>query len=179
MYLPIIAGIALITTEIIFDKWCWYQDPPKDDKPYSTIIRGVLLILFGLIVISITKDWYYSLWVTLCVGSVFFLLFDFVLNVVQWVYLPIPYYQPYDSKYRELRKNKYSVRRSKKLALESLTLWQKFVFKLQRFTKRFFWHGDENTTSWYDKAFQRIPPLMEILIKVTIFSITIYYLGWI
>ena len=161
--LPVIAGIILIVFEIMFDKWFWKNDKP--DKPISTIVRSAILILFGCVILLISKEWYFSLFATLSTAAVFFLLFDFTYNVSVWNKLPIPYYRPYHSKERELRyKQMYDFKKAATLAYNNLTTWQKIVYNLQKFTKRFFWHGDEETKSIYDKIFQRIPPAGELLL---------------
>ena len=172
--LPVIAGIILVVFEIMFDKWFWKNDKP--DKPISTIIRSAILILFGCVMLIISNDWYISLFATLSTAAVFFLLFDFVHNVLKWDKLPIPYYWPFNIKRRELISGGYSREEANKSAYNNLTNWQKIVYNLQKFTKRFFWHGDEETKSIYDKIFQRIPSLGELLLKgCVLYSVMYFY----
>jgi len=172
--LAVIAGIILVVFEIMFDKWFWKNNKP--DKPISTIIRSAILILFGCLVLIISGDWYFALFATLSTAAVFFLLFDFTLNVTVWNKLPVPYYWRYHRVKRDYIKSGLNTKSAGEMAYINLTTWQRFVYQHQRFTKRFFWHGDEGTTSIYDKIFQRIPPLGELLLKgCVLYSVMYFY----
>ncbi|MCK5611339.1 hypothetical protein KAR91_56235 [Candidatus Pacearchaeota archaeon] len=169
----IIAGVTLVILEILFDHWMWRND--KDDKPASTILRGVLLILFGCVVLIISNDVRFTAVTVLATIAVFVTLFDFSLNVSKWDKLPVPFYRPFHSHERKMKKEGWSLSNSKKIAYNNLTKWQKFVYRLSKFTKRFFWHGDEGTKSWYDLVFQRIPPMGELLFKGIILYVALHF----
>lgn len=170
---PLIAGVTLVILEILFDHWMWRNE--KDDKPISTILRGVLLILFGCVVLIISNDVRLTVVTVLATAAVFITLFDFSLNVSKWDKLRMPFYRPFHSEERRLKKEGWSISNAKVMAYNNLTKWQKFVYRLQKFTSRFFYHGDENTKSWYDKAFQRIPPLGELLFKGIILYVALHF----
>lgn len=149
---PIFAGVAIVILEILYDKWMWKQG--KDDKPVSTILRAVLMIASALAIALIAGfTWLNTLTIFGVIFSTHFLLFDFVLNVVRWKDLPDPWTFKDGSRYR------------------------KILEKIRSFTARFFWHGDQNTKSIYDRIFQRIPPIMELILKVTMLGTTIYFNG--
>ena len=71
---PLIAGVTLVILEILFDHWMWRNE--KDDKPISTILRGVLLILFGCVVLIISNDVRLTVVTVLATAAVFITLFD-------------------------------------------------------------------------------------------------------
>lgn len=150
--IPIFAGVAVVILEILYDKWMWSQG--KDDKPISTILRAVLMVASALAISLIAGFvWLDALKIFSVIFCTHFLLFDFALNVVRWKDLPDPWTYQDGSQYR------------------------KILEKIRSFTVRFFWHGDQNTKSIYDRIFQRIPPIMELIIKVTLLGIAIYFNG--
>jgi len=106
---------------------------------------------------------------------VFFVLFDFSLNVSRWDNLPLPYYQPFHSKVDIHMKEGWVLDQAKEMAYNDLTQWQRIVYNLKNFTYRFFWHGDERTKSWYDKIFQRIPPAGELLLKGSVLYVALHF----
>ncbi len=172
--IPILVGIAIVILEIIFDKISWTKG--IDDKPISTIMRFVLMVIISVVIfIESDLDWIFALTSFAVIFTTHFALFDFVLNVVRWENLPDPWYWPYGTKYRELQKQGYTIEEAEAAAYALLSTWQKIVYRVSKFTKRFFWHGDGQTKSIYDKAFQRIPPLMELMIKGILFWIAWYY----
>ncbi len=171
--IALIAGVTLVILEILFDHWMWKKE--KDDKPISTILRGVLLILFGCVILIVSGDVRLAIITTLATAGVFITLFDFSLNVSKWDKLPVPFYRPFHSEERRLKKEGWSRSNSKIMAYNNLTNWQKLVYRLQKFTSRLFWHGDEGTKSWYDKIFQRIPPLGELLFKGIILYVALHF----
>lgn len=149
---PIYAGVAIVILEILYDKWRWKQG--KDDKPVSTILRAILMVVSAFTISLIGGfTWLKTLTIFGVIFSTHFFLFDFVLNVVRWRDLPDPWTFQDGSRYRNI------------------------LEKIRSFTARFFWHGDQNTKSMYDRIFQRIPPVMELIIKVTMLGITIYFNG--
>jgi hypothetical protein len=148
--IPIYAGVTIVILEILFDKWRWSQG--KDDKPLSTILRAFLMILSAFAISLISGfTWINTLTIFGVIFSTHFFLFDFVLNVVRWKELPKPH------------------------TYQDGTLFRKVLEKIRLFTARFFWHGDQNTKSIYDRMFQRIPPIMELMIKGVLLWITIYF----
>lgn len=149
---PIFAGVAIVILEILYDKWMWKQG--KDDKPVSTILRVVLMVASAFTISLIGGfTWLNTLTIFGVIFSTHFLLFDFVLNVVRWKDLPDPWTFQDGSRYR------------------------KILEKIRSFTARFFWHGDQYTKSIYDRIFQRIPPIMELILKLTLLVTTIYFNG--
>ena len=169
MIILIIIGIVIVAIEIIVDRYLWKTG--KSDKIKTTIGRAALILLAAWIMP-------FDFWMNCAViAATFFLIFDFALNVSRWGDLPIPFYRPYHSVERELKyKQGYSALSAAALAYDKLLTKQKIIYKTSKFTKRFFWHGDEETKNWYDLAFQRIPALAElIIIKSTIFGIAIYF----
>ena len=72
----------LISLEIIADKMIWGYD--QDDKPWTTIIRGILILIICLTI----GNFYISVLLSF---AYYFLVFDFALNVARWDDLPEPY----------------------------------------------------------------------------------------
>jgi len=163
--ISILIALAIVTAEIIYDKWRWSQG--KDDKPVSTWLRAGLIALYGIIIFIWTKDIIYASQCVAVIVSTFFLTFDFSLNVVRWKNLPKKYYAPYAHAYKRNINDGFNAIESAKYALAILTKKQKLEYKIKIFRGRLFWHGDKLTTSWYDLFFQRFcPPEGEVLLKL-------------
>ena len=72
----IIFVIALVIVEWQFDKFMWVQG--LNDKPWSTILRGILILIASLW--PSETFWWQNL---LFVGTMYFLLFDYGLNLLR------------------------------------------------------------------------------------------------
>jgi hypothetical protein len=145
--------IGVLIKETYFDKKKWANG--ESDKPISTIIRIGAISAFsvGVAVLFSTPIWLTLLYgLTLQQG-----LFDFILNVSRWGVLP----------------NAYDYRVAHGF---HMTKWQNRWFRFRCFLAKFFYHGDEKTKNWWDLAFQRIPPPMELLLKFGAIALSIWLL---
>lgn len=163
----ILIALAIVTIEIIYDKWCWRQVPWKNDKPESTILRGSLIAIGGIITYLVTNDINLTLRAVAVILSTLFFTFDFALNVSRWKDLPTPRYVYYQKRFVRYKKSGYSEDQARRMSYSALTDWETIVYNITIFIGRFFWHGDRYTKSWYDLFFQRFaPPPMEVLLKL-------------
>jgi hypothetical protein len=142
----------IITLEIIIDKKIWKHS--GNDKPWTTIIRGVLILSMSIALGNTLLSAFLAF-------AYYFLVFDFALNVARWDELPKAWSYKRHHNIEETRK-------------------EKILFAIRKFNTKFFYHGDElkvksNFNDWYDLAFQRTPPQMELLIKIVVFSVAVYY----
>lgn len=151
--IPILIAITIVALEIYYDKKQWAKD--KNDKPISTYLRLGCFVLYFVLTIIIQNDWIYALLALFLSASTFFLLFDSTLNVVRWKVLPEPYW--------------WRIEQNKTNWFQKKVLWP-----IMKFSKRFFWHGDKNTKSFYDRIFQRIPYQGELLLKGAVLYTAIY-----
>ena len=145
---------SIILSEIKYDKTRWKAG--KSDKPISTILRSGLIALVVIVNWIATGDFMSALKVLGVMFGTYLLVFDFDLNVSRWKDLPLPYHWKVAHK-------------------KHLNIWDKILMWISEFTTRFFWHGDVETKSIYDKIFQRIPPLAELLFKGCVFGTLIYF----
>jgi len=169
----ILIALAIVIAEIIYDKWRWSQG--KNDKPVSTILRAGLIALYGIIIYLVTKDINYTLRCLAVIVAVFFLVFDFALNVSRWKDLPIPYYSPYNQAYNSYIKSDYSTIQSQAMALGDLTMKENIVYSVMIFTGRLFYHGKDKKVWSYDWIWNRIPPQGEALIKGIVMYMAVYW----
>ena len=161
----ILFGAAVVALEILVDKNVfWSKD--KNDKPWSTIGRAVLFILWAFTF----RNHIYWLHNLLLSYSTFFLLFDWTLNVVRWKELPEAYF--------------WKLRQGVKTTKFEIN----FLYPYRNFVAKFFYHAapkkrDKSHTAlkyfidnWYELAYTRIPPQAEVLIKASILlSVILYY----
>jgi hypothetical protein len=155
--LTVLLTLVTPASEIPFDHWLWKQEKLTNKKLEKKVSNGFRLLSFTLcsFLISLVTGQVLHLCAALVAAS-FILLFDFGLNVSRWSDLPVPY---------DWRKQQ---------GIEK-TMLQKVLFKIRFFKTRFFYHGDEDTKSLYDRAFQRVPPAGELLIKGIIFGVALYF----
>ncbi len=161
----ILIALSIVAAEIIYDHWCWRQVPWKNDKPESTILRGVLMALSGIIIYLVTDDINFTLRCASVIAGTFFLTFDFSLNVSRWKDLPLAYYSPYGRAYKKYFDEGFNEIDSGIYAYNSLTRKQKIIYKITMFSDRFFYHGQEKKRFSYDYIWNRIPPQAELLVK--------------
>ena len=132
----VFAIVALIPlAEIAFDHWRWNQDPPKDDKPISTILRLGLFGIFSFVMhITGVSIWYFAL---LLVGSGHLWIFDQGLNISRW---------------KELKKMKlaYNFRIQHGIPMN---IWHKITWEITKFMSKFTYHSNKGT----DRIYSRIP----------------------
>ena len=148
-FIIILSAVLLaVAAEIAYDKWCWKQDPRKDDKPISTI--GRLLVLSG---ISLATYYIFDsvLWINfLIVFSIHTFLFDQTLNIFRWKVL---------SGIKNLSYNH-------KVAHElHMTKFEKITWSIKQFMVKLFYHGTNPKPWTWDFLFNRIPGLGELLFK--------------
>lgn len=171
-YLFILLSIAVITVaiEIIIDKSIWKYK--GNDKPWTTVGRAIVLLIGCYLVPGI---W----WINgLTLIAFYFFMFDFALNISNWRKRETLYYRPLFDILKEyyktiphlgdhivLARKYYQVPEVLNNHIHKLKFKQEIWFRYMNFTSRLFYHGDENTKSWYDLAFQRIPPIAELLFK--------------
>ncbi len=171
----ILIALAIVTAEIIYDKWCWRQIPRKNDKPASTILRYATGALACIIIYLVTLDINYTLRCVAVIISTFFLTFDFALNVSRWKDLPIPYYRHYQKRFSNYRKSGYSEDQARRMSYSALTTWESIVYKVMIFTSKFFYHGKDKKKWSYDWIWNRIPPQGELLVKGIVFYMAVYW----
>ena len=171
----IVIALLIVTAEIIYDKWCWRQDPWKNDKPISTILRYGAGALACIIIYLVTLDINLTLRALAVIVGTFFLTFDFTLNVSRWKDLPMPHYQPFWSRVKRYIDSGYSSIQAAKMAYSALTTWENIVYKVMIFTSRCFYHGGDKKKWSYDWIWNRIPPQGELLIKGIVFYMAVYY----
>jgi hypothetical protein len=177
--LETIAIIPMVITpvllEIKLDPYLWKKK--LNEKLISTLIRGAAFLLLSFFLWLMGYNYFASL--GLLVGT-FVMFFDFGLNVKRWKELPNPFYRPLDKICREFHGDlwgKYlECTRSdlRQINKRLLTRKQRIIYSLMQFSAKFFYHGGEHTKSPWDRMFQRIPPLGELLFKGIIFGISIW-----
>jgi hypothetical protein len=153
-WLPIAFGALIAGVEIPVDKKVFW-DNGLNDKPMSTIARAILFLTFAFI----CRNWIGFAHNLLLSYSVFFLIFDWALNVTRWSKLEDAYHW----------KIRHGV---------AFTKWEKYIsWPYKQFTHKFFYHAkpakyDGNITrlhwflnNWYELMWTKAPPPMEILIK--------------
>jgi hypothetical protein len=170
LILLILIACSLTIIEIIVDIKLW--DRKFNDKPYTTLGR---LLIMAIAAGFIPGNLYLNFFLMF---STHFLLFDFALNVARWKVIEgIFYYAPYHNQLRALMAyvNDDEAHES---TLKGMKKKERFIYHYMNFKAKFFYHGhikEWNLTEWYDKLFHRIPPAMELLIKITVFSTSIYF----
>ena len=153
--LCIIVALAIVITEVVIDPLIWerMRSGKKKfikEKLITNILRAALILGSGFL---IPGKWFMN---DLLIAGIFFASFDFVLNIVRWKQLPELYF--------------YKVHHNIKF-----NTWDKIAYPVAKFTHKFFWHGDELTTSPYDKFFQWTPWPLELLIKGIILYLVIHF----
>jgi len=148
----ILTGVIMTASEVVIDKKLWKTKPEKE-KIISNSIRAAIIVLatvaawiFGLGALSFSS----------IAIATFTLIFDWTLNVSRWKRLPMP----------------YNWRIGHGVAMNK---WQRILWAIRKVTAKFFYHGGEDTKSPWDKVFQRIPPVGEVLIKGILFGVAIYF----
>ncbi len=169
----ILIALAIIATEIMYDQYRWSIG--KSDKPSSTILRGGLIALSGIIIYLVTLDINYTLRCAAVIISTFFLTFDFALNVSRWKDIPKKYYAHYSHAYHRYIRDGFSKIQSADMAYAILTKKQKIEYKIKIFIGRFFWHGVDKKKWSYDWIWNRIPPQGELLVKGIVFYMAVYW----
>ena len=83
----LIESIVYIPLEFVLDKYGFWNKG-KIDKPISTIIRLLVFIICSAIVYHPVNEFLAFFWGVIFMGSVFFALFDFTVNILRWKSLP-------------------------------------------------------------------------------------------
>lgn len=160
-------GCVVVAAEIIVDKKVFWANL-KNDKPITTILRVIPFLLLGIVYTFI--DVGMAVRGVLLSYATFFMLFDWTLNCSRWDELPRPYWWKLSH-----------------LDADELTWFDyKIGWPLRVFLAKFFYHAQpkpkpERVTfqyyidNGYELFWQRIPPQMELLVKILPFvSVLIY-----
>lgn len=174
-----------IPLEVYIDPILWKKK--LNEKLISNSGRLLIIVVLALIL----KDDWLHFWKLVFMQMAVYSVFDQVLNVVRWENLPIArnrkitawmkddinvQYQTID--YDDLQKEiKRYYRHYRKNYIDCLSFKERMIYRIKFFLTRFFYHGDENTKSIWDRAFQRARWGGEILFKgILIYTSIVVYI---
>jgi len=156
MIILTLSVITWIVLEIILDKYLW--ENLKNDKPSTTVIRLVILMITALWINVDGWDWHRIITNYIFELGIFFALFDFALNISRW---------------KELNVAKKLIKRY----LSSTRKYQHAIVSRKRtFLEKLFYHGINKKKWSYDGIMNRIPWYLELFLKIWVaFVVVIDY----
>ena len=170
MITAISIGVGLTIIEIVVDILIWKRK--GNDKPYTTIVRIVLMVIAAWII--------GNFWNTLFViFATHFLVFDFSLNISRWKKITgIFYYRPYHESVYKLIKDGFNEQQAHDLTMGYLTRKERYIYHFMNIKSKVFYHGVDKSfkklDEFYDALFMKIAPIFELLIKGILFGTSIY-----